>query len=178
VCVCFRLAASFGSYKIGATATALCCRHKQTDGRTDRHLQNIDSARNFHTFRDTEEVGETKMFFCVYYGQSNYPKAILTTNLAAIKEHFTNFCCFQKEFSDAPHFGCNSAPRQSVRAVTYTQRGHTRMMLLQDPREEMRPATQRTIFLPSFCPSSHVHSVPFVIITVSHSSQRQPSMGA
>jgi hypothetical protein len=60
--VCVRLAASFGSYKIGATVMGLCCRHRQTD----RHPQNIDSARNFYPFRDIEEVGETKtVLLCV-----------------------------------------------------------------------------------------------------------------
>jgi hypothetical protein len=80
------------------------------------------------TLSEIEEVGETKMSFCVHYGQSNYPKVIFTKNLAAIKENFTKFCCFQKIFSDAPRFGCNSTP--STRAVTYTQRGHIRIILL------------------------------------------------
>lgn len=67
------------------------------------------------------------MSVCVYYGQSNYPKVIFTKKLAAIKEHFTNFCCFQKKFSDAPHFGCKPPPpvcKGSNLYPTWSQSNH------------------------------------------------------
>jgi hypothetical protein len=182
--VCVRLAASFGSYKIRATVMALCCRHKQTDGRTDRqtdtqigrHLQNIDSARNFRPFRDTEQVGETKMSFCVCYGQSNYPKVIFTKNLAAIKEHFTNFCCFQKKFSDAPHFGCNSRPplppvcKSSNLHPTWPHSNDFIALFsckIQGKKCDLRHGAQFS-FLPPATP--HTNSLRFIIITVRHSS--------
>ena len=69
-----------------------------------------------------------KKSFCVYYGQSNYPKVIFTKNLGAIKEHFSNFCCFQKKFSDARHtLVVSPPPSPCERKVTYTQRAHFRM---------------------------------------------------
>jgi hypothetical protein len=113
--VCVRLAASFGSYKIGAAVTVLCCRHRQTDGRT--HNSKTSTGQETFTLSDIQrKLVKPKcplcvcVCVCVYYGQSNYPKVIFTKKLAAIKEHFRNFGCFQKKFSDAPHFGCNPPP--------------------------------------------------------------------
>lgn len=80
---------------------------------TNIHLQNNYNTKNFHHFRREDNASKEKKYFCLYYGQSNYPKVIFKRNVGAIKEHLRKFELFRKPLalSDARRFACNHYPR-------------------------------------------------------------------
>ena len=130
------------------------------------------------------------MSFCVYYGQSNYPKVIFTKNVRAIKEHFTNFCCFQNKFFSTLHTLVVTSP-SNLKLNLHPTWPHSNELLycplqLQDHflfffREGKNCCLRHgagSNFPSILLPLLTRYSLPFIIIIFRHSLQRKQLMSA